>query len=79
MKPDAERRLAPVSLLGFVRRVMSFVNEWDGRSKPTRSELERISQWWNESADCCPEAVAMDIRFVYPSANSMRAMVRGEA
>jgi hypothetical protein len=55
---------------------MSFVNEWDGRNKPTQIELERIAQWWNESADCCPEAVAMDIRFVYPTADSMMAMVK---
>lgn len=73
------RRLDPVTLLGFVRQVMSFLNEWDGRSKPTKSELQRIRQWWNESHDCCPEAVAMDIRMVYRSADYMRQLVNGEA
>ena len=67
-----------MSLLKFVRRVMSFIHEWDGRIKPTRMEIERIHDWWCESPDSCPEAVAMDIRFIYPSAESMRAIVNGK-
>lgn len=64
------------TFMGFVRRVMSFIKDWDGRHTPTRAELERMAQWWNESHDCCPEAVAMDIRFIYPAPDTMRAMVR---
>jgi hypothetical protein len=55
------------NLRGFVRQVMSFIKEWDGRAKPTKTELQRIAQWWEESHSCCPEAVAMDVRFAYPS------------
>lgn len=67
----------PVTLLTFVRRVMSFINEWDGRKNPTREELERIAQWFNESQDCCPEAVAIEIRQVFPNQTFMRNAVNG--
>jgi hypothetical protein len=73
-------RVEPVNLLGFVRQVMFFVHQWDGRSKPTRAEVERIAQWWNESHASCPEGVAMEIRMVYPPrADYMRKLVSGEA
>jgi hypothetical protein len=76
---QADERIAPVNLLGFVRQVMSFVELWDGRKKPTREELVRIRQWWNESHDCCPEAIAIEIRLVYPPWDFMRKAVNGEA
>lgn len=47
--------------LTFTKRVMSFLDR-----RPNRRELEMIRSWWHESHDCCPEAVAMDINFVYP-------------
>jgi len=61
----------PVNFLGFTRQVIQFVQKWDGRRIPTRAEIERIQRWWNESHHCCPEAIAMDIRFVYPTVNTM--------
>lgn len=62
------------TLSDFITSVMSFIEQWDGRSTPTPEEVERITQWYDESHHCCPEAIAADIRFVYPTAEEMRSL-----
>ena len=48
--------------LSLVRQVMLHT----GRKRPTRTELERIEQWWQESHECCPEAIAAEMQQVAP-------------
>lgn len=50
-----------------------------GRKRPTRAELERIEQWWQESHECCPEAIAAEMQQVAPEWDTLNQMVRGEA
>lgn len=66
----------PKSFLSFARAILGFIREWDLRNKLTRAELERALQWWNEDPNCCPEAIAMDIRFIYPDLEQMRDLTR---
>lgn len=61
-----------MTFLAFARSVSAWVRRWDNH-KLTRAQLERSLQWWKESNNCCPEAAAMDLRFIYPqSAREMR-------
>ena len=62
------------TFLTFTRQVMHHV----GRRRATRPELQRIQQWWHESHDCCPEAIAMEIQQVVPEWTLLRQIAQGK-
>lgn len=69
-----------MTFLAFVRHIRRWWLQWDGRTaKPTREELDRIWTYWDECGPRlrpCHEAIAMQIRMVYPDQATMRELAR---
>jgi len=52
------------SFLSFVRAVSGHLVR---SRRLSRAQLENVRNWWMESRDCCPEAIAADVESVYPT------------